>query len=52
MPHYHFPVPFVLVNQPLRNFMAKVPSADVFSIAISPGPYGSLNLTLNGFLLG
>lgn len=32
--------------------MAKILVADVFSVAISPGPYGSLNLILNGFLLG
>lgn len=32
--------------------MAKVLSADVFSAAISPGPYDSSDLTLNGFLLG
>lgn len=30
--------------------MAKIPSADVLSAGISPGPYDSLNLTLDGFL--
>lgn len=51
-PRCHFPVSFVPGNRPLRHFMAKVPSADIFFAAISPGPYDSLNLPLSRFLLG